>query len=175
MECRRHHVSIDPRWVYNVTSITPFSASALHLHAPVCYVAEKMTTQPISDNPATPVVSDSTKPPYCANGAPEVVLVRKPSSGQQQPGDLPEIRSLQIVASDPEAACGIPVQQTVQPFGVEPARDELVGDAATAPYCTPNKDANLPAPTPRYRPAYELADDAHERLGRSSHPPVLKT
>ncbi len=134
-----------------------------------------MTTQPISDSSDTPVVFDP-KPPYCADGDPKVVLVRKPSSGQ---GDLPELTSLQIIASDPETACGIPVQQTVKRFEVEVARDELVGDAATAdapaPHCTPNKDASLPAPTPRYRPAYELADGTHERLGRSTHPPVLKS
>ena len=82
--------------------------------------------------------------------------------------------SLQIIASDPETACGIPVPQTV---GVEPTRNESVGDAAPAPapHCTSNKDDGLSAPNPRYRPAYELADDAHERLGRTTHPPVLKT
>lgn len=101
------------------------------------------------------------------------------ASEHQQQGDLPELGSLKIVASDPEAACGIPVQQTVKRFGVEAAQDELVGDAATAtaaptPHC-PNTDACLPAPTPRYRPAYELADDAHERLGRGARSPVLKT
>jgi len=133
---------------------SPSPASALHLlHAtPNPVISETMTTQCISETSA---------------------------SGQQQQGDLPELRSLKIVASDPEAACGIPVQQTVKQFGVEAARDELVGDAATAtaaptPHC-PNTDASLPAPTPRYRPAYELADDAHERLGRSSQLPVLKT
>ncbi|KAI0284568.1 hypothetical protein BGY98DRAFT_910562 [Russula aff. rugulosa BPL654] len=33
--------------------------------------------------------------------------------------------------------------------------------------------ANRTAPTPRYRPAYELADGAHERLGRGTQAPVL--
>ncbi|KAH9027430.1 hypothetical protein EDB84DRAFT_1589054 [Lactarius hengduanensis] len=64
-------------------------------------------------------------------------------------------------------------------FEAEAARDELVDDAATAdapaPHYTPNNDASQPAPTPRYRPAYELVDGAHERLGRGTHPPVLKT
>ncbi|KAH8998037.1 hypothetical protein EDB92DRAFT_1837543 [Lactarius akahatsu] len=151
------------------------SPSALHLTNTIpnpVVVAVKMS---ISDSSATPVASDP-KPPYCANGDPKVVLVRKPSSGQ---GDLPDLTSLQIIASDPETACGIPVQKTVKRFEAEAARDELVDDAATAdapaPHYTPNNDASLPAPTPRYRPAYELADGAHERLGRGTHPPVLKT
>lgn len=159
--------------------VSPFSASAIHLPNVMSniVVATKMTTQPISD---TPVVSDSN-PPHCTDGDAKVDLVRKPSSEQ---GDLPELKSLHIIASDPETACGIPVQQTVKRFGVEAARDEVVGDAGTAsakdndapaPHCTPNNDAGLPAPAPRYRPAYELADGAHERLGRSTHPPVLKT
>lgn len=138
-----------------------------------------MSTQPISipDNSATPVVSDS-KPPYCADGNPEVVLVRNPSPGQQQQGDLPELTNLQILASDPTTACGVLGQN--QRKRLEATRDGLIGligDAAMAtdPHCTPNKDASLSVPTPRYRPAYELVDDAHERLGRSSHPPVLKS
>lgn len=142
--------------------------------------AVTMTTHSISD---TPIVSDA-KPPYCVDGNPKVVLVHKPSSGQQKQGDLPDLTSLQIIASDPESACGVPVHQTVKRFEMEAARDESVGDAATAsvkendapaPHCTPSKDANQPAPTPRYRPAYELADGAHERLGRGTQPPVLKT
>jgi hypothetical protein len=128
-----------------------------------------MSTQPVSHISASPVGSDS-QPTHCADGDPEVVLVRKPSSTQDQQGDLPDLMSLQIIASDPETACGIPVPQTV---GVETARNESVGDAAPAPapapQCYPNKDAGLSAPTPRYRPAHELADDAHERLGRATH------
>ncbi|KAH9171105.1 hypothetical protein EDB89DRAFT_1974228 [Lactarius sanguifluus] len=152
------------------------SPSALHLPntIPNPVVVTKMTTRPISDSSATPAASDS-KPPYCANGDPKDVLVQ-PSSGQ---GDLPDLTSLQIIASDPETACGIPVQKTVKRFESEAARDELVDDAATAdapaPHHTPINDACLPAPTPRYRPAYELVDGAHERLGRGTHPPVLKT
>jgi hypothetical protein len=134
-----------------------------------------MSTQSISHISASPVGSDS-QPTHCADGDPDVVLVRKPSSRQDQQGDLPALTSLQIIASDPETACGIPVPPTV---GVEAARNESVGDAgpapAPAPNCYPNKDAGLSAPTPRYRPAYELADDAHERLGRATHPPVLET
>lgn len=149
---------------------SPFSASALHFHLPIPnpVVAEKMTTQPISQSSASPVGSDS-QPTHCADGDPEVVLVRKPSPRQDQQGDLPDLTSLQIIASDPETACGTPVPQTA---GVEAARNESVRDAtpAPAPRCTPNKDAS-----PRYRPAYELVDDAHERLGRATHPPVLKT
>lgn len=180
MECRHHHVSIDPRQLYSLTqfdsiTVSPFSISTLHLPITNLVVAATMTTQPISDSSVTPVVSDS-QPPHCD---PEVVFVRNPSSGQQQQGDLPDLTSLQIIASDPETACGIPIQRTVKQFGVEAARDESYGDAATtpapAPHCTPNKDASLPAPTPRYRPAYELADGAHERLGRGTQPPVLKT
>ena len=154
---------------------TPFSAFVLHSPISNLVVTGKMTTPPSS---VTPVVSDS-QPPHCADGDPEVVLVRKPSSEQQQQGDLPYLTSLQIIASDPDTACGIPVQRAVKGFGAEAARDESVGDAAPAPapYCTPtpNKDAGLPAPTPRYRPAYELEDGAHERLGRGTHPPVLKS
>ncbi|KAF8273753.1 hypothetical protein EI94DRAFT_1769208 [Lactarius quietus] len=146
------------------------SSPSPHLRIPKTVVAAKMTTLPISDSSATPVVS---QPPHVD---PEIVLVCKPPSGQLQQGDLPDLTSLQIVASDPDTACGIPVQQTAKRFGVEAARDESVGDAASAPaLCTPSKDVNLPAPTPRYRPAYELADGAHERLGRGTHPPVLKT
>ncbi|KAH9063263.1 adenine nucleotide alpha hydrolases-like protein [Lactarius vividus] len=154
------------------------SPSALHLPNTIpnpVVVAVKMSTRSISDSSATPVASDS-KPPYCANGDPNGVLVRKPSSGQ---GDLPDLTSLQIIASDPETACGIPVQKTVKRFEAEETRDELVDDAATAdppaPHDTSNNDASQSAPTPRYRPAYELVDGAHERLGRGMHPPVLKT
>ncbi|KAH9077948.1 adenine nucleotide alpha hydrolases-like protein [Lactarius deliciosus] len=154
------------------------SPSVLHLPNTIpnpVVVAVKMSTRPISDSSATPVASDS-KPPYCANGDPNVVLVRKPPSGQ---GDLPDLTSLQIIASDPETACGIPVQKTVKRFEAEAARDELVDAAATADapasHYTPNNDASQPAPTPRYRPAYELVDGAHERLGRGTHPPVLET
>ena len=154
-------------------SVYPFSAS-LHSPSPNLVVAEKMTTQPVSHSSASPVGSNS--PTQCVDGDSKVVLIRKPSPRQDRQGDLPDLMSLQIIASDPETACGIPVPQTV---GVEAARNESVGDAAPAPapapHCTSNTDAGLSAPNPRYRPAYELADGAHERLGRATHPPVLKS
>ncbi len=181
----REHKSAS--YIYNLTRLdhgAPFSASAHHLPVtPNLVVAAKMTTQPISDSSTTPIVSDSTSS-RCTDGDPKVVLVRNPSSRPQQQGDLPELTSLQLIASDPETYCGVPVQRAVKRFEGEEARDGLAGDAAAASrkdndgpasHCTPNKDADLPAPAPRYRPAYELADGAHERLGRTAHPPVLTT
>ncbi|KAF8500177.1 adenine nucleotide alpha hydrolases-like protein [Russula emetica] len=41
------------------------------------------------------------------------------------------------------------------------------------PQRPPRNPANRAAPTPRYRPAHELADAAHERLGRGTQAPVL--
>lgn len=134
----------------------------------------KMTTLPLSDGSA--VTSLDSKPHCCANTEPNVTLLSKPPSVQQEQGDLPDLTSLQMIISDPVTAChGCPVQQAV--FEVERAelQDRRAEDLAVAPAGDSGAlhDADRAAPTPRYRPAYELADAAHERLGRGTHPPVL--
>lgn len=74
-----------------------------------------------------------------------------------------------MIANDPVTAChGCPIQQAIAtPEQAEPGvpQDGHVGDSHVA--------ANCAEPTPRYRPAYELTDAAHERLGRGTHAPVL--
>jgi len=140
--------------------------------------ATKMTTHPISDGSAIP--SPNSKPLCCAaNNAQTVTLLSNPSSARQEQGELPDLTNLQVL-SDPDTAChGCPIQQAVsetekpvlgvpqnghaEGLAVAPAGDDDVSHG----------DPDRAAPTPRYRPAYELADAAHERLGRSTHTPVL--
>lgn len=93
---------------------------------------------------------------------------------QPEQGDLPDVSSLQMIASDPVTAChGCPIQQAIgTPGQAEPGvpQDGRVGDD-----CDSHDAANRAEPTPRYRPAYELTDAAHERLGRGTHAPVLNS
>ncbi|KAI0293922.1 hypothetical protein BC826DRAFT_1013244 [Russula brevipes] len=102
-------------------------------------------------------------------------------TAHSEQGDLPNLTSLQVIASDPETAChACPVQQAY--LDAEQAeqgapQDGHAGDPAVAPSgdnSASNGAADAPASAQRYRPAYELADAAHERLGRGTHPPVLK-
>jgi hypothetical protein len=78
-----------------------------------------------------------------------------------------------MVVSDPATEChGCPIQQIVAEDEAKqgvPQDGCAEGDAGASP-----EAANRAAPTPRYRPAYELADTAHERLGRGTQAPVLK-
>ena len=104
----------------------------------------------------------------------------KPSSVPQEQGDLPDLTSLEMIAADPATAChGGPIEQNIAGVGQAESggpQDRRVEDSAVAPADDNGasyNDANRAAPAPSYRPAYELADAAHERLGRGTHPPVL--
>jgi hypothetical protein len=80
-----------------------------------------------------------------------------------------------MIADDPKTAC--PVQQAVldaeraESSGPQDGRVEGSAVASAGDNGASCHDANHAAP--RYRPAYELADAAHERLGRGTQPPVL--
>jgi hypothetical protein len=129
-------------------------------------VAAKMT----SDTSA--IASPDSNPPSRANTDPKITLLPKPSSVRQEQGDLPDVTSLEMLANDPKTAC--PVQQAVLDAGGTESsgpQDGRVEDPAVAP--VGDNGASCHDAAPRYRPAYELADAAHERLGRGTQPPVL--
>jgi hypothetical protein len=133
--------------------------------------AAKMTTGSTSDGSV--IASPDSQSPSCANTDPKIAVIPEPSSVRQEQGDLPDIASLEMLIDDPKTACR-PVQQAVVDTGASGAQDGHVGDSAVAPAGDDGascNDANHAAP--RYRPAYELADAAHERLGRGTQPPVL--
>ena len=98
---------------------------------------------------------------------------------QQEQGDLPDLTSLEMIIADPVTAChGCPIQAIMGGGQAESGapQDKRVEDPAVAPPGDSGAaydDAKHAAPAPRYRPAYELADAAHERLGRGTQPPVL--
>jgi hypothetical protein len=76
-----------------------------------------------------------------------------------------------LIISDPVTEChGCPLQQAAAEKAKQGVpEDECVeGDVGNS-----HDAADRAAPTPRYRPAYELADAAHERLGRGTQAPVL--
>ena len=70
---------------------------------------------------------------------------------------------IQEILSGEQGESGAPQDRQLEDPAVAPSGD---GDAAA-------DDAKRAAPAPHYRPAYELADAAHERLGRGTQPPVL--
>jgi hypothetical protein len=118
----------------------------------------------------TSAITDSKSPRY-ADTEPSGTSLPKPLSTQREQGDLPDVTSLQLLVSDPVTECHeCPVQQAA----AEKAKQGVPQDG-----CVEGDDgnsreaANRAAPTPRYRPAYELADGAHERLGRGTQAPVL--
>jgi len=121
------------------------------------------------------IVSPDSNPPSCANTDPKITVLPKPSSVPQEQDDLPDVTSLEMIADDPVTAC--PVQQAVldaEEAETSGPHDGRVEDSAVAPVGDNGAschDANRAVP--RYRPAYELADAAHERLGRGTQPPVL--
>ena len=85
-----------------------------------------------------------------------------------------------MITSDPSTAChDCPIQDAVATIEKAEAgvpQDGHVEDSALPPAGDggdSHEAAKHSAPTPRYRPAYELADAAHERLGRGTHAPVL--
>lgn len=130
------------------------------------------TKMPIFDDP--PTTSPNSKPACCAGKS---TSLPKPTSVQQEQGDLPELSSLEMLVSDPVTAChGCPIQQAVATDEKAESGDGRVDDSALPPAGGDDDSpeaANRAAPTPRYRPAYELTDAAHERLGRGTHAPVL--
>jgi len=135
-----------------------------------------MSTHSVSDGSAIP--SPNSKPSCCANHAQKVIFPANPSSAQQEQGELPDLTSLQVIASDPDTAChGCPIQEAISEAESGVPQNGHAEGLAVAPVGdngASHGDATHAAPTPRYRPAYELADAAHERLGRSTHTPVLK-
>ena len=125
-----------------------------------------MTTQPVSDCSAT-VEPDSV---FRTDANPSTISPPKPTSGQRQQGELPDLASLQMIINDPATAChGHPPEQE----GAQGGRVEDLAVPPTMDRDAPNEDADPATSPPRYRPAYELADAAHERLGRGTQPPVL--
>jgi hypothetical protein len=129
--------------------------------------AKMCTTQPVSGGSANQISADAN---------PGVNTPTKSISVQQQ-GELPDVASLQMIINDPVTAChGAPIQQPPIEAKQEGAQDRRGEDTATSLVKEKdgrNEDANSAASTARYRPAYELADAAHERLGRGTQPPVL--
>ncbi len=126
------------------------------------------------------MASPDSNPPSCPDNDPKITALPKPSSVPQEQGDLPDLTSLEMIAADPATAChGGPIEQNVAGVGQAESggpQDRRVEDSAVAPADDNGasyNDANRAAPAPSYRPAYELADAAHERLGRGTHPPVL--
>jgi hypothetical protein len=132
-----------------------------------------MTTGPISD------VSSPDSRPSCPDANPKTSALPRPSSVRQEQGDLPDVTSLEMIIADPVTACqGCPIQEIMGGGQRESGapQDRQVEDPAVAPSGDGDAaadDAKRAAPAPRYRPAYELADAAHERLGRGTQPPVL--
>ncbi|KAI0249781.1 hypothetical protein BJV78DRAFT_1224822 [Lactifluus subvellereus] len=131
-------------------------------------VAAKMTTQPVSDGSAT--VAPEPNSVFCADVNPSsAIYPPKSTSVRRQQGELPDLASLQMIINDPATACHGPPEQE----GAQGGRAEDRAVPPTTDKDAPNEDANPATGTPRYRPAYELADAAHERLGRGTQPPVL--
>lgn len=135
--------------------------------------AATMTAGPISD------VSSPDSSPSCPDTNPKTSALPRPSSVRQEQGDLPDVTSLEMIIADPVTAChGCPIQEILGAGEGESGapQDRQVEDPAVAPSGDGDAaadDAKRDAPAPRYRPAYELADAAHERLGRGTQPPVL--
>jgi len=117
------------------------------------------------------ITSPDSKSSYRANTKPSGTSLPESPSTQREQSDLPDVTSLQLIVSDPVTEChGCPIQQAVAVAdkaeqGV-PQDGCVEGDAGDS-----REGANR---TARYRPAYELADAAHERLGRGTQAPVLK-
>jgi hypothetical protein len=117
------------------------------------------------------VTSPDPKSPCYADTEPSGTSLPKPLSTQREQGDLPDLTSLQLIVSDPVTECrGCPIEQAVAEETKQgvPQDGCVEGDVGNS-----HEAANRAAPTPRYRPAYELADAAHERLGRGTQAPVL--
>ncbi len=128
-------------------------------------------TVPAPTKMTSAITSPDSKSPRCADTEPSGTSLPKPLSPQREQGDLPDVTSLQLLVSDPVTEChGCPVQQAVAEKAEQGVpQDECVeGDVDNS-----HEAAKRAAPTPRYRPAYELADAAHERLGRGTQAPVL--
>jgi hypothetical protein len=139
-----------------------------------------MTTHSVSDDSAI-ASPDSNPPCYADDSQSKTTFLPEPSSLEQEQGDLPNLTSLQVLVSDPATEChACPIQQAF--IEAEQAEQGAPQDGhIEAPAVAPSGDnsasngaADTPASAQRYRPAYELADAAHERLGRGTHPPVLK-
>ena len=128
-------------------------------------------TVPAPTKMTTTATSPDSKSPHCADTEPSTSLP-KPLSPQREQGDLPDVTSLQLIVSDPVTEChGCPVQQAA---AAEKAKQGVPQDGCVEEDVgNSHEAAKRAAPTPHYRPAYELADVAHERLGRGTQAPVL--
>jgi hypothetical protein len=128
-------------------------------------------TIPAPTKMTSAVTSSDSKSPCSADSEPSGTSLPKPLSPQREQGDLPDVTSLQLIISDPVTEChGCPIQQA----GAEKPKQGVPQDGCVEEDVGNSHDAaNSAAPTPRYRPAYELADAAHERLGRGTQAPVL--
>ena len=117
------------------------------------------------------VNSPDSKSPCYADNEPGGTSLPKPLSTQREQDDLPDVTSLHLIISDPVTEChGCPMQQAA----AEKAKQGVSQDGcAGGDVGNSHEPAKRAAPTPRYRPAYELADAAHERLGRGTQAPVL--
>ncbi|KAN0111740.1 hypothetical protein V8E52_008120 [Russula decolorans] len=127
-------------------------------------------TVPAPTKMTSAITLPDSKPLRCADTEPSTSLP-KPLSPQREQGDLPDVTSLQLIISDPVTEChGCPVQQAA----AENAKQGVPQDGCVEEDVDNSHEAaKRAAPTPRYRPAYELADAAHERLGRGTQAPVL--
>jgi len=128
-------------------------------------------TVPAPTKMTSAVTSPDSKSPFYADTVPSDTSVTKPVSTQREQDALPDVTSLQMIVSDPVTEChGCPIQQAVAEDTKQGAPQDgcIEGDVGNS-----HEAANRAAPTPRYRPAYELADAAHERLGRGTQAPVL--
>jgi len=150
-----------------ITALTPLGS---FLNPPNNALPETVATP---TKMTSDITSPDSKAPHFADTEPSGTSHPEPLSAQREQGDLPDVTSLQLITSDPATECqGCPVQQAAAEKAKQggPQDGCVEGDVGNS-HEAANRTA--PAPAPRYRPAYELADAAHERLGRGTQAPVL--
>ncbi|KAI0267281.1 hypothetical protein BC834DRAFT_968807 [Gloeopeniophorella convolvens] len=121
---------------------------------------------------------------------PKTLFLPKPTLPQGLPKEedgLPDLASLLTAPGMSGGTCqdcACPIQQAFmdveEQYAPEVVQDKrvealvvLAQDDDTTCFSPPD-DASFGTSDLRYRPAYELVDGAHERLGRGTQPPVLK-
>ena len=167
MSARYSHVSAVSGQLYTFDSITTALTPLGSFMNPPNNTLPETVAAPTKMT--TDITSPDSKSPYGADTEPSGTSLPKPLSPQREQGDLPDVTSLQLLISDPVTEChGCPVQKALAEKAKQGAQDGCAeGNVG-------NSDgADHAASTPRYRPAYELADGAHERLGRGTQAPVL--
>jgi hypothetical protein len=102
------------------------------------------------------MASPDSNPPSCPDNDPKITAFPKPSSVPQEQGDLPDLTSLELIATDPATAChGGPIQQDIAGVGQAESggpQDRRVEDSAVAPADDNGasyNDANCAAPSRR--------------------------